>query len=180
MIDHMRTASLALLLCLALGACASEGNDLSRGDRSGSSTPQRQPTKDQLKSLWGLADAIVVGTVESVEDMQTGRVYKVRVTEVLSRNASLDARKETHPVQEGAVLSLSPFLFKGDGTAGEPTEIGALEDMSRYIFWLSPMDEAGKWLNLEDSAAHRFPEAQPTLDQLRTMRDQGLREATGR
>lgn len=163
----MRT-HFVLLISLALLGCA--GPERAPGPRAGTapSTAQRAPSKDELRRLRELAEIVVVGTVETYDDPQTGRIYTVRVNEVLSRHPDVEARAETHPVKEGDAIKVAAFLFRpGAGSA----EVGVLDELSRYVFFLSPTEDAGEWLNLEDAAAHRLPEAQATLDTLRLLRD---------
>jgi len=164
----MRTHIVLLLISLGLAGCS--GPERSPGPRgeTAPSTAQRQPSKDELRRLRELAEIVVVGTVESFDDPQTGRIYSVRVNEVLSRHPGVEARAETHPVKEGEAVKVTAFLFRpGSGKS----EVGALDEVSRYVFFLSPTEDPGEWLNLEDAAAHRLPEAQATLDTLRTLRD---------
>lgn len=163
----------ALALALAISSLAPAGcaGPEEVGDDGGrptaAATPQREPTADELRRLRRLAEVVVVGTVESFDDQPTGRVYTVRVSEVLSRQASLDERKATHPLGEGATVKVTTFLFRD---VSQSDEVGPLEELTRYIFFLSPTEDAGEWLNLEDPASLRLPGAQPTLDALRGLR----------
>jgi hypothetical protein len=159
-------ASAALLAAAPLSGCAGPAGG--EPDRpAAAATPQQQPTPDELRRLRRLAEVVVVGTVDSYDDAPAGRTYTVRVSEVLSRQASLDERKATHPVGEGEVVKVSTFLFRD---VSQSAEIGPLEELSRYVFFLSPTEDAGEWLNLEDPASLRLPEAQATLDALRGLR----------
>lgn len=159
-----------LLSLIFLGLVGCAGPDHSPGPRreGAPSTAQREPSKDELRQLRGLAEIVVVGTVESYDDPQTGRIYTVRLTEVLSRHPDVEGRAETHPVKEGEAIKVAAFLFRPGAGSGE---VGPLDELSRYVFFLSPTEDAGEWLNLEDAAAHRLPEAQATLDTLRALRD---------
>lgn len=165
-----RTHALAFALALsslAPAGCAGPDEVGGDGRPSVATTPQREPTPEELRRLRRLAEVVVVGTVETYDDQPTGRVYAVRVSEVLSRQASLDERKATHPLGEGTTLKVSTFLFRD---VSQSDEIGPLEEMTRYIFFLSPTEDPGEWLNLEDPASLRLPEAQATLDALRGLR----------
>ncbi|MCO5167121.1 MAG: hypothetical protein M9894_12285 [Planctomycetes bacterium] len=162
----MRLAS-ALILAALAAACA--GPPADRGaDRGRSSTAARALTGEELRRARDLAEVVVVGTVTTYEDRPAGRTYTVRVEEVLSRQPSVEERAATHPVGEGEPLQVTAFLFRPASGGGE---IGPLEELSRYVFFLSPTDDAGEWLNLEDAAALRLPGAQPVLDELRVLRE---------
>lgn len=163
----MRNSLLVLSIILGLAGChGPERAPRARGDEA-PSTAQREPSKDELRRLRELAEIVIVGTVESYDDPQTGRIYTVRLNELLSRHPDVEARSETHPVKEGEAIKVAAFLFRGTGN----TEVGQLDELSRYVFFLSPTEDAGEWLNLEDAAAFRLPEAQATLDTLRVLRD---------
>ena len=171
-----RILATALLASLALTGCA--GPEAGEPDRPAApKTPQREPTAEELRRLRQLAEVVVVGSVESYDDAPTGRVYVVRVSEVLSRQASLDERKATHPLAEGEAVKVTTFLFRD---VSQSAEIGPLEELTRYVFFLSPTEDAGEWLNLEDPASLRLPEAQPTLDALRGLRAREEAAAGGR
>lgn len=161
-----------LLLGLLLGpatGCAGPGDDARAGQVvRAESTPQREPTAAELRRLRELAETVVVGAVESYDDTPSGRTYVVRVNEVLSRKASLDERAATHPLVQGQTVKVSTFLFRD---TGEAAELGPLQELARYVFFLSPTQDAGEWLNLEDAASLRLPDAQPTLDALRALRE---------
>lgn len=159
---------LSLIFLIATVGCAGPTREPAPRGESAPSTAQREPSKDELRRLRGLAEVVVVGTVESYDDPQTGRIYTVRLNEVLSRHPDLEARTETHPVKEGEAIKVAAFLFRPGAGNGE---VGPLDELSRYLFFLSPTEDAGEWLNLEDAAAHRLPEAQATLDALRELRD---------
>lgn len=167
----------ALLLSIALAGCASPDGADGGGASPAASTPQREPSKDELRRLRELAEVVIVGTVESYDDAPSGRTYTVRVSEVLSRQASVDERKATHPVGEGETIKVSTFLFRD---VSQSAEIGPLEELARYLFFLSPTEDAGEWLNLEDPASLRLPVAQPTLDALRGLRDREAAAASER
>ncbi|MBX3470866.1 MAG: hypothetical protein KF878_28705 [Planctomycetes bacterium] len=164
-----RTTLAAALLAAALAGCAgpSAGRDAD-GRRGPPSATARRLTGDELRRARDLAEVVVVGTVTSYDDRPAGRLYTVRVEEVLARQSTLAERAATHPMGEGEVLQVSAFLFRSGGGGGE---VGALEELSRYVFFLSPTDDAGEWLNLEDAAALRLPGAQATLDELRVLRE---------
>lgn len=169
-----RFLSLALASTLLAG-CAGSDEAPERGPRTATSpTPQHDLGAEELRRLRELAEASIVGTVESYDDTPTGRTYAVRVSEVLSRQPSLDERAATHPLAEGETIHVSTFLFRDVSQSGE---IGPLDEFTRYIFFLSPEEDPGEWLNLEDPAALRLPAAQATLDALRALRDRAAEGA---
>lgn len=164
----MRRCFTFLILLLALPGCTGPENG-ARRERP----PAAKPTKDQVRALRDDAAGVIVGKVESFEDPPTGRVYVVRVEEVLSLRPASDEQKASHPLAHDSTIKVTTFLFKG-GVGGE---ISPLDELSRYVFFLAPKEAAGEWLNLDDPAPHRLPEAQPTLEALRALRDQPLAPA---
>lgn len=163
-----RTTLAAAILAAALAGCAAPAGRDADGRREATSATARRLTGDELRRARDLAEVVLVGTVTSYDDRPAGRLYTVRVEEVLARQSTLAERAATHPMGEGEVLQVSAFLFRSGGGGGE---VGALEELSRYVFFLSPTDDAGEWLNLEDAAALRLPGAQATLDELRVLRE---------
>jgi hypothetical protein len=160
----------ALVAPLALAGCEEPAPRGAAGQPAARapSSPQKAPSRDELRRLRELADAVVVGSVESADDTPSGVRYTVRVTEVLATHPGLEDRAATHPMAEGTTIVVKAFLYRQGQEGGE---VGRLDELSRYLFFLSPADDAGQWLNLEDAAAYRLPEAQPTLEALRSLRD---------
>lgn len=118
---------------------------------------------DALRELVELSELVAVGTVERRLDEAGGTVYEVLVREVLRRRPA-DGEADSHPRKVGTRLRVSSFLFR---PARPPASIRPLEELSRYVLFLSPAERAGEWLHLADPAAYRLPEAQPTLEELR-------------
>ena len=113
-----------------------------------------------------VAVGVIVGRVESEGNVY----YDVRIQEFLAQSATARPEQVEHPYAEGETVRLSTFWFAANGGNGE---IGSLREFSRYVFFLSPTEEAGVWLNLVDPARYGLPEAQETLDALRALRDPG-------
>lgn len=161
-IGAMRVA-VTVALVLLLG-CASE-------PARQRPAPANEPSKAELERVRGLAEVVLVGEVDRAEEGPEGRFYVVRVTEVLKATPSAQAAATTHPHAVDTTLQVGDYLFRGQGAQGGT--IGRLEELTRYIFFLSPAEPANRWLNLHDAAALPLPEAQKTLDALRAKRDQG-------
>lgn len=160
----------SLLLLLALAGCAGPSPE-----REPAAPRRPAPSRDELRELRELSAGVIVGKVESYDDLPTGRVYTVRVEEVLSLRPADEQQAATHPLAHDATIKVTSFLFKG-GVAGE---IGPLEELSRHVFFLAPKETAGEWLNLEDASRHRLPEARETVEALRALRDKPLKEGAG-
>lgn len=165
----MRSAAFPLLALVALVGPSGCSDPAPRPAREGSAPPAapgtlRQPGEDELRQLLELSELVVVGAVETELDEPGGVFYRVRVQEVLHEGATVRGA-EDHPHQPGTVLRVSAFRFQQGGRG--PGEIGALNELSRYLFFLSPTEKPGEWLNLDDAAGYPLPEAQPTLDALR-------------
>jgi hypothetical protein len=127
----------------------------------------RRPTDSELRRMRETAEVVVFGEVERREEEPTGLTYRVRVVELLHASGTIrdDAK---HPHLVDAELAVGDFLYRPKGGTGT---IGALRELSRYIFFLSPAQGEGRWLNLEDPAGLPLPDARPTLDALRALKD---------
>jgi len=131
-----------------------------------SETGQREPDADELRRLRDTAEVVVVGKVEQEIDEPRGLYYQVRIQEILAQSHTASSHPD-HPYSQGAVIKVSSFLFR---QARPMATIGRLEELSRYLFFLSPATATGEWLNLDDSSGYMLPEAQPTLDSLRELK----------
>ncbi len=162
--------ALPLAFLLASGALGCAGGDPGAGparpaDRV--AAPRRgPPTQAELERLLRMAEAVVVATVEGREETQQGVRYRLRPGSVVRRAPTPAEQDLTHPIAEGEPLEAASFLFR----PGQPgAEIGRLDELSRYVFFLSPTDVPGRWLHLDDPAAYRLPDAEATLEQLRAI-----------
>jgi hypothetical protein len=155
----------SVLAVLGLGpvGCAPER----ARDRSATTTPESGdvPPTTELRRLYGLAEAVFVGQVDTVDEGDGGTIYRVRPVEVIKAPPDAMSASATHPVDPAGELLVSDFLFRGESAPSG--EIGHLAELSRYVFFVSRKERPGEWLNLADAATLRLPEAQPTLEDLR-------------
>lgn len=128
--------------------------------------------RERLRELVGLSELVAVGTVERRLDEAGGTVYEVLVRELLRAGPGPGA---SHPHRVGTRIRVNSFLFR----PGRPASaIRPLEELSRYLLFLSPAERPGEWLHLADPGEYRLPEAQATLDELRREAPGGGRETT--
>jgi hypothetical protein len=121
----------------------------------------RDPPADELKELTTLADVVVRCRVLQRRAAPEGVNYTLEVQEVLS------ARGEGANIGVGDVLRVSAFLYR----EGRPlARIGELAELNRYLFFLSPMEEKGWWLHLDDASGYMLPDAEESLRTLRLLR----------
>lgn len=162
----LRSAAL-LLACLLNLACSPERPpERSAPPPASGTAPQGGAPRGgaALKELADLAELVVVGTVEHRLVSAGGTSYEVLVREVLRQRPVTDEAAAAHPRQVGTRLKVSTFLFR---SGRQPGVIGPLDELGRYLLFLSPAERPGEWLHLADPAQYPLPEAQPALDDLR-------------
>ena len=169
-IQTLRLAFTGLLALATLAGCGSRAPsggsavEVQRVDKKAKKKKAYSPDADELDELVKLSKAVVVGVVEETLRERGALIYLVRVREVLVTRTTGAA----HPHSEGSVLRLSSFLFNPN--VASKREIGGLLELGRYLFFLAPKDKAEEWFNLDDAARYALPEAQETLDRLRTQK----------
>lgn len=161
----LRPAAL-LLACLVPLACSPERppERQAPAPASGAQSPGGPRRGAALRELADLAELVAVGTVEHRLQSAGGTSYEVLVREVLRQRPVTDAAAAAHPRKVGTRLKVSTFLFR---SGQQPGVIGPLDELGRYLLFLSPAERAGEWLHLADPALYPLPEAQPALDELR-------------
>jgi hypothetical protein len=156
------------VVCLSLLACA--GPDPTRHTvASPDYEPGQRLEGRALLDQAELAELVVVGSVRKKHDEPGGVVYEVRIDEVL--RAPLEGGVTdglVHPHAVGELIRVSAFWFQDRGPS---SQIGPVEELSRYMFFLAPAEAAGEWFNLQDAAIYGMPEAQESRDALRAVRD---------
>jgi hypothetical protein len=126
--------------------------------------PARPSDTSELKELVDLSQLVVVGAVEVRKEEPGGTYYQVLLQEVLVGGRLSEAESRSHPAEPGAELRVTSFLYR----PGEPAAaIRELRELSRYVFFLTPTERPGEWLNLTDPGAYALPGAQETVEQLR-------------
>lgn len=152
----------ALALTLVLVACTPERPPIAIDPPSKAGTGSAAGGSLQKKAE--LAELVVVATIERRLEEPGGVFYLAEVREVLRSRPGA----ESHPRAPGTQLRVSSFLYRA---GSELATIGQLEELGRYLLFLSPAEKPNEWLNLEDAAAYSLPEAQKSLDELRRLRD---------
>ncbi|MDC3378975.1 hypothetical protein OAX78_01670 [Planctomycetota bacterium] len=175
---RLLTSALSLSASLLL---ASGCNPPPRGDRpplraQPAAGELREPTEAELRELVRLSEAVVVGRVEERLEEPEGVFYTVRITEILHVSPSAEDSWVTHPLEAEKRVRVSQFLWRR-GRQG--SAVGALGDLTRYVFFASPAESPNTWLNLDDASGYPLPEAQPTVETLRGWRDEGLTPEEG-
>ncbi len=158
---------LLFVLTLPLGCSNPDGKPYTPPEMPETTSALREPTAAELAKLVDLAEVVVRGIVQERKAAPEGVSYVVEVQEVLHETASSKANPG-FPHAEGREIRISAFLFKS-GQA--QSQIGVLKEPNRYLFFLTPMERDGWWLNLDDAAAFPLPEADKTLRDLRDLRD---------
>lgn len=163
----MRNLATLAPLALILAACSPERPPIPI-DRPEEREPEQATTGpatgSALQRKAELADLVVVATIERRLEEPGGVFYEAELREVLRTREG----GGTHPRAVGTRIRLSSFLYRsGQGLA----TIGSLDELGRYLLFLSPAERPGEWLNLEDAAVYSLPEAQRSLDELRRLRD---------
>ncbi len=173
----LRVAAPLALALLALGSgCAGERPYQPPPTTSSTPGELKKPTDGELRRMRELSEVVIVGQVERRDDAPEGLTYVVRSVELLHASDTVHDRTR-HPHLVGAELGVGDFLFRPGGPNGT---IGPLRELSRYLFFLSPAEKDGRWLNLEDPAGLPLPEAQETLDRLRVLRGPARDESAPR
>jgi hypothetical protein len=124
----------------------------------------REPSDEEIEELVELAELVLVGRVGERKEDPAGVTYRVEVVEILHETPAARAN-EAYPHAVGSEITVSSFLYR----PGEAMRrLRRLKEPNRYIFWLSPMEREGAWLNLDDAAGYPLPDADGTLRKLRT------------
>ena len=164
---------IAISLLLSLSGCQNSGyvpkdSDARDRDEDPQASTLRRPGKEELRSLRKLASVIVIGVVDERIDRDGQLSYRVRVREILSRRPGL-ASGDAYKVEAEKELKVDAFLFREERNSGK-TEIGTLNELDRYLFFLAARPEKpGEWFNLDDAAGYPLPQAQETVEALRVL-----------
>ena len=146
-----------VVLCLLLAACS----PVRPPERSAQPRPN---DGGGLTELVELSQLVAVGQVEVRKVEPSGVFYQVRLREVLVGDRLTAAEAATHPDDEGAALRVTSFLYR----PGQPAAaIAELEELARYVFFLTPTERPGEWLNLADPSDYVLPAARETVERLR-------------
>lgn len=158
-----------LVLSLTLGCSNTPGRPYTSPEIPERTSGLREPTDAELAELVELAEVVVRGIVQERKSAPEGVNYVVEVQEVLHETAAAKANV-SFPHGEGQEIRISAFFFKPGHSMAQ---IGVLKEPNRYLFFLTPMERDGWWLNLDDAAAYPLPDADKTLRALRALRDGG-------